>query len=55
MEKRGKSLDDTGTVEKKEKAKRDFVEMVAWNVLGKPDNHDELRLLRKSFEKMYQR
>lgn len=46
-----KSLDDTGEVEKKEKAKRDFVEMVAWNVLGKPDNHDELgysgSLLRK--------
>jgi hypothetical protein len=46
-----KSLDDTGVVEKKEKAKRDFVEMVAWNVLGKPDNHDELgysgSLLRK--------
>ena len=46
-----KSLDDTGEVEKKEKAKRNFVEMVAWNVLGKPDNHDELgysgSLLRK--------
>ena len=46
-----KQYDDNGEVAKKEKAKRNFVEMVAWNVLGKPDNHDELgysgSLLRK--------
>ena len=41
-QKDAKQIDDTGEVEKKEKAKRNFVEMVAWNVLGKPDNHDEL-------------
>ena len=41
-QKDAKQIDDTGEVEKKEKAKRNFVEMVEWNVLGKPDNHDEL-------------
>lgn len=50
-QKDAKQIDDTGEVEKKEKAKRNFVEMVAWNVLGKPDNHDDLgysgSLLRK--------
>ncbi len=46
-----KQYDDKGEVAKKEKAKRNFVEMVEWNVLGNPDNHDELgysgSLLRK--------
>lgn len=46
-----KQYDDNGEVSKKEKAKRNFVEMVEWNVLGNPDNHDDLgysgSLLRK--------
>ena len=37
-----KQYDDNGEVAKKEKAKRNFVEMVEWNVLGNPDKHDEL-------------
>lgn len=46
-----KQYDDNGEVSKKEKAKRNFVEMVEWNVLGNPDKHDDLgysgSLLRK--------
>ena len=32
-----KSLDDTGEVEKKEKAHREFLQMLTWNMIGNPD------------------
>ena len=41
-QKLAKELDATGEIEKSVKASRSFVDTVAWNVLGNPDEHNSL-------------
>jgi hypothetical protein len=41
-QKLARELDATGEIEPKVKANRSFVEMVAWNILGNPDEHNSL-------------
>ena len=36
-QKDAKQIDDTGEVEKKEKAHREFLQMLTWNMIGNPD------------------